>query len=68
MLSNHGDGKSEFYSRKQANDCLVLSKEGKVSGISVKKESDGYHKFEIVGGSIDGEPYVRYTREKKKAK
>lgn len=65
LLSNHGDGKSEFYSRKQANDCLVLAKEGKVSGISVKKENDGYHKFEIEGGPIDGEPYVRYLKQNK---
>ena len=65
LLSNHGEGKSEFYSRKQANDCLVLAKEGKVSGISVKKESDGYHKFEVEGASIEGEPYVRYLKQNK---
>lgn len=36
---------NEFYSRRQANDCLIKATKGIVPGVKVERVDGGYHKF-----------------------
>lgn len=54
---------TEFYSRIQANDCLIKAKSGGVQGVSVQDKGDDLQAFSIQG-SDNGR--IRYLKQNKK--